>query len=203
MKLPLTLGLLTAFGLGRAFAQLPDNLVAEAIPPAPAALAADVGRYLEFRTATFNNWHPQRREMLITTRFANATQLHRVKTPGGAREQITFLPEPVAGGTFDPRAGAFVVFSQDTGGGEFFQLYRLDFADGRITRLTDGQSRNVGAVWSKSGEQLAYTSTRRNGKDTDIYVLNPRDPQSDRLLVPVTGGGWSVLDWSWDDSKLE
>lgn len=202
MKLPLTLGLLTAFGLGRAFAQLPDNLVAEAIPPAPAALAADVGRYLEFRTATFNNWHPQRREMLITTRFANATQLHRVKTPGGARAQITFLPEPVAGGTFDPRAGAFVVFSQDTGGGEFFQLYRLDFADGRITRLTDGQSRNVGAVWSKSGEQLAYTSTRRNGKDTDIYVLNPRDPQSDRLLVPVTGGGWSVLDWSWDDSKL-
>jgi dipeptidyl aminopeptidase/acylaminoacyl peptidase len=183
-------------------AQTPDNLVVEGIPPFNAGLKRDAGRYLEFRAAAFADWHPRRSEMLIVTRFADSAQLHAVKMPGGARRQITFLPEPVAGGSFDPRAGEFVVFLQDSGGGEFFQLYRFDFADGRVTPLTDGKSRNTGPRWSNGGLFLAYTSTRRNGRDTDIYVMNPRHPGSDHLLAQVQGGGWSVMDWSPDDSKL-
>ncbi len=182
--------------------QVPDNLTVEGIPPIPGELKSELGRYLEFRTAAFNDWQPQRREMLITTRFADATQLHVVTMPGGARRQLTFLGEPVGGGSFDPQAGAFVVFSQDTGGGEFFQLYRQDFADGRVTLLTDGKSRNVGGRWSNDGRWLAYTSTRRNGRDTDLYIIDPRRPETDRLVAQVQGGGWSVLDWSPEDAKL-
>src|SRR6266576_720264 len=114
---------LTVFGWAIGFAQLPDNLVVEGVPPVPPELKSNVGRYLEFRAAGFNDWHPLKREMIITTRFADAAQLHLVKMPGGARRQLTFLPEPVAYGMFDPKEGAFVVFSQDTGGGEFYQLY--------------------------------------------------------------------------------
>jgi len=68
--------------------------------------------------------------------------------------------------------------------------------------LTDGKSRNTGARWAKSGRRLAYTSTRRNGRDNDIYVLDPADPKTDRLLVEVNGGGWSVQDWAPDESRL-
>lgn len=185
-----------------AAAQVPDNLVVKGVPPLSPELKADVGRYLEFRSASFNDWHPGRREMLITTRFADSTQLHLVRTPGGARRQLTFLAEPVASGLFDPLKGEFVVFLQDAGGGEFFQLYRFDFATGRVTLLTDGKSRNLDPTWSTGGHWLAYTSTRRNGRDTDIYVLNPREPGSDRRLAQVGGGGWSVEGWSWDDTQL-
>lgn len=185
-----------------AFAQVPENLVTENIPPFTPELRADVGRYLEFRGAAFSSWHPQRREMLVVTRFADTPQLHLVKTPGGARRQLTFLPEPVAGGSFRPRTGGCIVFAQDAGGGEFFQLYRYDLADGKITRLTDGKSRNTGAHWSHSGKQLAYTSTRRNGKDNDIYAMDPANPASDRLLLQVNSGGWAVADWSEDETKL-
>lgn len=227
MKLRIAFVALALLGAGRSPAQVPDSLVLDGVPALPPVLRADAGRYLEFRAAAFQDWHPQRREMLITTRFADANQLHLVQSPGGARRQITFLPEPVGGASYDPQRGAFIVFSQDTGGGEFYQLYRHDFADGRVTLLTDGQSRNTGPRWSKSGQWLAYTSTRRNGRDTDIYVMNPRQPafvaaarqsavQSplsrdgatvsttapDRLLVELQGGGWSVLDWSPDDTKL-
>ena len=194
--------LLAALGLSPALAQLPDNLVAEGVPPIPPELKNDVGRYLELRSASFSDWHPKRREMVIATRFADANQLHLVKTPGGARRQLTFLAEPVTGGLFDPQAGDFIVFGQDTGGGEFYQLYRQDFADGRVTLLTDGKSRNLGTKWSRAGRWLAYTSTRRTGRDTDLYVMNPRDPKTDRPLAQVNGGGWSILDWSWDDAKL-
>lgn len=184
------------------WAQIPENLVVEDVPPITPQLKADVSRYLEFRAASFNSWHPNKREMLITTRFADSPQLHLVKMPGGARRQLTFLPEPVAGGRFQPKAGRFIVFLQDTGGGEFYQLYRYDLEDGKITLLTDGKSRNTGARWAKSGNWLAYTSTRRNGKDTDIYLMNPAAGGTSRLFMEVEGGGWRIEDWSPDESKL-
>ncbi len=185
-----------------ATAQVPDNLVVEGVPAAPKALKAEAGRYLEFRSASVTSWHPTRRELLIATRFADATQLHEVKTPGGARRQLTFTPEPVGGGSWQPKHGGYIVFAQDTGGGEFFQYYRLDPGTGKITLLTDGKSRNGSGRFSRDGRQLAYTSTRRNGRDTDVYVMNPAEPTSDRRLCELSGGGWSVTDWSEDASQL-
>jgi len=185
-----------------AFAQIPDNLVVDGIPEIPADLKADAGRYLEFRSAVFNSWHPEKREMLITTRFADATQLHHVKMPGGDRRQLTFLPEPVAGGSFRPKSGEFIVFSQDIGGGEFYQLYRYEPDSGKVTLITDGKSRNTGAHWAESGTWIAYTSTKRNGKDNDIYIMDPAKPESNRLVLQVEGGGWSVQDWSPDEKTL-
>lgn len=183
-------------------AQVPDNLVVEGVPPIPAELKKEVGRYLEFRAAAFNSWHPVRREMLITTRFADSAQLHLVKMPGGARRQLTFFADPVAGGSFRPKTGDFILFSQDTGGGEFYQLYRYDLEDGQVSMLTDGKSRNTGARWAESGQRLAYTSTRRNGKDNDIYLMDPARPGSDRLFLEVAGGGWGIADWSPDETKM-
>lgn len=185
-----------------AAAQVPENMVTDGVPPVPAELRAEVGRYLEFRTASFQSWHPTRREMLITTRFADAAQLHWVGHPGGARRQLTFLPEPVAGGSVQPRQGECIVFAQDTGGGEFYQLYRFDPGSGQRTLLTDGKSRNTGVVWARSGRQLAFTSTRRNGRDNDIWVMDPARPGSARLALEVSGGGWQVADWSHDEQRL-
>lgn len=176
------------------FAQIPDNLVVEGIPPIPVALKQDASRYLEFRTAVFTAWHPVRREMLIGTRFAETLQLHAVTQPGGARRQLTFSSEPVAGGQFEPRQGRFIVFSQDVGGGEFYQLHRLDLADGRTTLLTDGRSRNGNARFSGDGRWLFHNSTRRNGRDTDVWRMDPTRPDSAELMLQVSGGGWAVLD---------
>lgn len=182
--------------------QTPDNLVVEGVSPFTKELKADAGRYLEFRSAAFNGWHPTKRELLITTRFADAMQLHEVKQPGGARRQITFTAEPVSGGGWQPKQGRYIVFAQDAGGGEFYQYYRLDPNTERITLLTDGKSRNGSAKFSRSGEWLAYTSTRRNGRDNDVYVMNPAEASSSWMICALTGGGWGVTDWSEDESKL-
>lgn len=183
-----------------------DNLVTEGIPPVPAALAESVGRYTEFRGASLASWHPRRREMLINTRFADTPQVHRVKMPGGARTQLTFFKEPARGGLLRPGGGAgggeSFVFSKDVGGNEFFQLYRYDLASGDVTLLTDGKSRNTGPEWSHDGKLLAYGSTRRTGKDVDLYVTDPANPRSDRLVAELQGGGWGVLDWSPDGKQL-
>jgi dipeptidyl aminopeptidase/acylaminoacyl peptidase len=185
------------------FIPVPDRLVAESVPPLPASLVGQVRRYTESRSAQLYGWHPLRREMVIGTRFGNTAQLHRVTSPGGARTQLTFFDEPAGAASYEPVRGEFVVFSRDEGGDEFSQLFRLDLANGVVTRLTDGgRSQNGGVRWSPTGRLIAYGSTRRNGADRDIWVVDPRDPTSSRLVTEVKGGGWSVADWSPDGSRL-
>src|SRR5271156_5443855 len=183
-----------------------ENLVVEGIPPVPAAVAEQADRYTNFRAATFASWNPARREMLISTRFADTFQIHEVKSPGAARTQLTFYKDDVRTAHYPPKGdGGFFIFSKDIGGGEFYQLYRYDHVNGAITLLTDGKSRNVDEHWSSSGKYLAYSSTRRTGNDTDIWLSEPArpdDPKTNRLLAQVTGGGWAVADWSPDDSQL-
>jgi len=182
--------------------QAPENLVSDGVPTIPAALAETAGRYGNYRTALLRDWNPDKRQMLIATRFGDTAQLHLVTMPGGARTQLTFFADSVAGGRFHPHGGDYIVFMKDTGGGEWYQLYRYDIATRAVTLLTDGKSRNLLGVWSTGGDQLAYMSTRRTGKDTDLWVMNPADPNSDRLLVKLEGGGLEPLDWSPDDKKI-
>src|SRR6202158_4573306 len=179
-----------------------ENLVVEGVPAIPTSLVETAGRYGSFRNATLTDWNPARREMLIATRFADTQQLHLVKAPGGERQQLTFFADAVTNGRFHPNGGDYIVFSKDVGGGEWYQLYRYDVASGDVTLLTDGKSRNLPGPWSSGGNQIAYMSTRRTGKDTDLWVMNPADPKSDHLLTKLVGGGWSPEDWSPDDSKI-
>src|SRR5216684_6863942 len=179
-----------------------DNLVVDGVPKIPASIAETAGRYASYRSANLADWHPTKREMLIATRFAETPQLHLVKMPGGQRQQLTFFADSVGGGRFHPNGGNYILFAKDIGGGEWYQLYRYDVATGDVTLLTDGKSRNLPGSWSSSGNQITFMSTRRTGKDTDLWVMNPSDPKSDHLLTQLAGGGWQPLDWSPDDKKI-
>jgi dipeptidyl aminopeptidase/acylaminoacyl peptidase len=179
-----------------------DNLVIDGIAPIPAELIDQVGRYTESRAANVQDWHPDKAEMLITTRFGDTNQVHRVAAPGAARTQLTFFPDRVESAAFEPLKGDYFILTKGVGGNEFNQNYRNDFGTGDLTLLTDGKSRNSEPVWSNKGDRIGYTSTRRNGADTDIYVQSPVDPKTDRTLAEVKGGGWQIVDWSPDDKQL-
>jgi dipeptidyl aminopeptidase/acylaminoacyl peptidase len=179
-----------------------ENLVLEGVPKIPTSLAETVERYSNFRSANLASWHPASREMLIATRFADVSEIHRVQMPGGARSQLTFYPDAVTNAQYEPTQGNYFVFSKDVGGGEFYQLYRDDLETGEVTLLTDGKSRNTDAVWWEQGGKLAYGSTRRTGKDVDLWVMNPKEPKSDHMVAKLEGGGWGTLDWSPDGRKI-
>ena len=175
-----------------------ENLVVEGIPKIPSSLGETVARYTDFRGATLQSWDPVKREMLVSTRFADTNQIHQVKMPGGARTQLTFYTDRVVAASFPPVKDDFFIFSKDIGGGEFYQLYRYDVASGDVTLLTDGKSRNTGPVWSHAGDRLVYSSTRRTGNDVDLWEVSPADPKTDHMLAQLDGEGWPALDWSRD-----
>lgn len=183
--------------------EVPENLITENIPPIPSSLVEEVKNFTEARSASFVDWHPLKKEMLISTRFGNSSQLHYVKFPGGDRKQITFFEDAVGGASFEPLKGDYFLFSRDIGGNEFAQIYRFDMKTGKSTLLTDGKrSQNGGYNWSNKKDKIAYWSTKRNGKDRDIYIMDPLNPAAEKLVAENVGGGWGISDWSKDDTRL-
>ena len=178
-----------------------ENLVVDGVPPIPAEIAEKAGRYGEYRGATLLD-ADRNGQVLIATRFGDTNQVCLVTEPFGERTQLTFFPDRVEGALFEPTEAKYFVFHKGAGGAEFYQNYRFDLFSGDITLLTDGKSRNSLPTFSYDGKQIAYTSTRRDGTDTDLYVENPLDPRSDRLLSQCQGGGWAVQDWSVDGRQL-
>ena len=181
---------------------IPDRTKVDGVPPIPMSIVDAVAPYGQFRQARFLGWHPTRRRILVSTAFGNVSQVHEVRSPGGARTQLTFFRDGVTGGASYEPGGRYVVFRKDTsGGGEAMQLFRYDLDSGRITLLTDAKSRHGVPVWSHRKGLIAYSSTRRNGKDRDLWVMNPLEEGSERA-VGEFDGSWEMLDWSADDREL-
>jgi dipeptidyl aminopeptidase/acylaminoacyl peptidase len=176
------------------------NRVSENIPPLPPELIERLNRYQNTRGATVAGWT---REgcLLISTRFAETSQVHRVCQPLGMREQLTFYAEPVGAVTPAPAAGNGFVFARDRGGDEFSQLHWYDLGTREVRLLTDGgRTQNTGALFSRDGRQLAFRSTARNGQDTDIWL---RDLATGATRAVVAEGGtWAPLDFSPDGRRL-
>jgi dipeptidyl aminopeptidase/acylaminoacyl peptidase len=137
--------------------------------------------------------------MLVSTTTGTAPQIHLVKQPG-ALGQLTAFAEGMPGvASYNPLGGDWIVYRKDTGAAETHQLWYFR-PDNEPVLLTDGKSRNGIPVWSKSG-RIAFESNRRNGKDRDIYVLDPKDPSTSRMLMQVTGS-WFAAAWAPDDRTI-
>jgi dipeptidyl aminopeptidase/acylaminoacyl peptidase len=183
---------------------VPPTITLDGVPAIPASVAERFAPYGEFRFAEFLGWHPIRREILIATSFGPRRHIHLVEGPGRARTQLTFGAPITGGASFESRRGDYFVFGRDpSGGSERPQIYRFDVATRAITLVTDGKSRNGGnaVVWSRTSGLVAFDSNRRTGTDRDIWVVDPRDPATARLVLEGTGN-WIAQDWSPDDREL-
>jgi dipeptidyl aminopeptidase/acylaminoacyl peptidase len=178
------------------------NLVIDGVPELPRENVERAAQYANARGATFVDWAPDGKNVLVRTRFADTHQLHTVAVaaPGADRHQVTFFPDAVAGGSYDrARPGGFY-FRMDSGGNEFYQFYWFDLKTGKHTLLTDGKSRNTGMLMANAGGRFAFSSNMRDGADDDLYVYDGKTGQT-RLVKEVTGT-WAALDWSPDDKRL-
>ncbi len=178
------------------------NRVTENVPEIPAELVERLARYQNTRGANVDGWTAEGC-LLVSTRFAETAQVHRVCEPMGMREQLTFYPEPVAGVVPAPKNAwrRGFVFGKDRGGDEFSQLYWFDDQTRSITLLTDGKrSQNGGTVLNHDGSLMAWSSTARNGTDRDIWIRDTKTGKTRVLLQE--GGNWGASDFSPDGRTL-
>lgn len=208
MKTKFTLYLLLSIlflSLTQTFSQVErkevGNLVMENIPEIPQQLKDRIFQYQNTRSASLQDWLHDG-GILISTRFGETAQFHKVQKPGAYREQITFFNEPVGGATLCPdKSQNIFLFTKDVGGGEFYQIFSYDLDKASYKMLTDGKSSNGGAKWNNKGDKFAFFSTKRNGADWDIYVADINNPENAEIVLSE-GGAWGAGDWSPDDKSL-
>jgi dipeptidyl aminopeptidase/acylaminoacyl peptidase len=154
------------------------------VPAIPEDVRQAVQRFQNYREATFEDWLPDG-SMLIGTRFGATRQIHRVAAPGADRTQLTFFNEPVAGATTIPGTSRYL-FSRDTGGDEWFQLFTAGLT-GDATPLTEPGTRNQSPVFSKDGRLLLWSRAVKGSSDYAILAADPSNPASRRLVYQGKG----------------
>jgi len=174
------------------------SLILKDVPEVPDSVLERLGQYQNTRSASLGGWVGD--SLIIATRFGGTTQLHRVREPMGAREQITFFGEPVSQAYISPINETGFIYARDTGGSEFYQLFWFDWATGEHRLLTDGSSRYGGVLWSSAGDRFAYYTTERNGRSRDIHIQDLDGSVS--VVLEEDEGAWFAEDFSPADDRL-
>jgi dipeptidyl aminopeptidase/acylaminoacyl peptidase len=180
---------------------LPPRLEAQGIPPVPLSLVRQVRRYLGAYGMPLAGWHPEKRELWLKA-FGSTAWVSRLEAPGATPKiWIHLLADGVYDFYFQPQLKQ-LLYNRDVNGDEAFQLYRYDLATKVSTPLSTGKSRNTEFVWSRAGEQVAFSFAPAQGIGVSLALVNPFDPESQRVLVASTGHYLKAYDWSPDDKYL-
>lgn len=175
------------------------TLVLEGVPDASPALKERLQRYENVRGHGFQDWTGEG-GILVSTRFADVSQIHEVRFPLGARHQLTFYTDTVGAADVSPEGGAFL-FGKDRGGDEYYQSYRFDLSTGEVTQFSEPGSRNGSAMWSDDGALVAWAQTAAGDPNNDIMLADPVHPETRRKLLEGEGAIGPV-DWSADGKTL-
>lgn len=179
-----------------------DDLIADSIPKVPASVATAALKYQNSFSDSFLGWGLKRTEMFVVRKRPEAWFVGAVESPGSMPRFLAFVPGNCYGTSLHPQGKSLIFRVDDTSGAELTQLYHYDIETRTSALLTDGVSRNLYPIWSNSGEWLIYSSSRRTGKDLDIYTVKPSDPKITRIVAQLNGEDWAVFDWSPDDRKV-
>ena len=181
----------------------PRFVVLEGAPKIPASISERLEHYEGPPADSLVGWDPVKVEPIIVRQPTNALgALYSVESAGGSVHPIRRLPNDAYDICLNVRRG-YLVFRVDvSNGAERTQLYRSDLSNSSLVLLTDGKSKNSYPLFSNSGDRLMYSSTRRNGKHMDVYLVDPLDPKSDHMVGQFDGEDWAVVDWSPDDQRV-
>lgn len=160
----------------------------------------EFSRYLKVRGAWGASWSPDGRRVSFLTDITGVSQVWEVPAGGGWPDPLTFYEERISGADFSPVENR-VLFGIDVGGNERTQLYLL--GSGEERDLTgDPEAIHYTGGFSPDGGRIAYTATRRNGTDFDVYVQKLDELDGEPEVVWEVGGYHTVADWAPDGMSL-
>jgi dipeptidyl aminopeptidase/acylaminoacyl peptidase len=180
----------------------PPTIVAEGVQRVGwGPLFESVRQRLDTRASSrLLGWMPDGSGMLsVHQRWLFDARLHSLSAPGARPRFLPAVPRNASVHT-DP-GRPYVVLGIDRNGDEQYALYRWDLGRSRREPLTPADERAAFGAFEPDGHRIAYVSTRRNGRDADVYTMDPRDPSTDHLVLQREGL-WRVAAWSPNDDRL-
>ena len=158
-------------------------------------MAYEFARYLKVRGAWGASWSPDGLRVSFLTEITGVPQVWEVASEAQGPswpEQLTFYEERISGALYSPTENR-LLFGMDVGGNERSQLFLLQ--DGQVRDLTNAPDAiHYPGGFSPDGKRIAYTATRRNGTDFDIFVQEL--PEGEPETVWEVSGYYTVADWA-------
>jgi len=168
-------------------------------------MAYEFARYLKIRSAYAPAFSPDGRRLAFLTDVTGVPQVWEVSSGGLSwPEQLTFRDERVSSAHYSPTSD-LLVYGSDIGGNERTQLFLLSGSgEAREERDLTGAPEAIHYFGdfspANAGPRIAYTATRRNGTDFDVFVQDLPDGEPE--CVWEVSGYHTVACWSPDGSFL-
>ncbi len=168
------------------------------------AACQSIARYLNIRSVVGAQLSADGRTLIHRTSTTGLPQLWRTRLDAehanAHPEQLTF-GNRVQFASYSPR-GDWIAYGTDRGGDERTQFFLLSPDGTRERELTpaDGAFRNFGG-WSPRGDRIAYSSTERDGRNFDIWILDvDREgrPVGEPRMVLEGAGNLNISAWRPD-----
>ena len=147
----------------------PKSVVSSQQPAAPAAPIAEL---YNNRAALDAAWSADGKWVVVSANLSGRYNLWKYSADGGAPTQLTHSDDRQSGLTLSPD-GKWVVYQQDHGGDEMYDLYAVPLAGGEPVNLTNtpGVS-ETGARFSADGKTLAFAAKPKASPITNVAVMD-------------------------------
>jgi dipeptidyl aminopeptidase/acylaminoacyl peptidase len=148
-------------------------------------------------------WSPDGREVSFRTNLTGRDNLWKVNASGGWPIQLAQSDDRQHGATWSPD-GRWIVYQQDQGGNELWDLYAVPSAGGDVINLTSTPDvREESPHWSPDGRHLAVEYKPQASTVYDIAVMDWPSHQVRKLTNEATKDhSWEMVAWSPDGKRI-
>ncbi len=144
-------------------------------------------------------WSPDGKQIVFTTNLTGRFNLWKISVRGGFPIQLA-ASDDRQGSAVWSRDGKTIVFSEDRGGGEYYDLFAIPSDGGPIANLTNTPDVSENdPIFSPDGTQLALTIKARTSATPNIAILDWKTKAVRNLTNEKTDDhSWSSAVWSKD-----
>lgn len=183
-----------------------DGVLQDGVPPIGAQVGAGLQQYSSASEARLLDWTSDG-ALLVAVHEAGQDQMRRVTgAPPQAESQSLGAPggmlRAAAAQSFHNEWVAYLGDESGSDGAEGAALSLRALSDGDTKSLLPAQAHPGTPVWAHDGRRLAFSATLRDGKSTDLYVLDTADSAGPRLVASGNSDTRQVLAWTSADRTL-
>ena len=169
----------------------------------PAAGPVPISQLYYTRNTFAPAWSPDGSEVVFTTNMTGRYNLWKVSTSGGWPIQLLQSEDRQSGAVWSPDK-KWIVFEQDFGGGELYDLFAVSSNGGEVINITNTpEASESNPHWSPDGSMLAMSYRPKTSSTTDIALLDWKTKKVRKLTDEQTKNReWYTSIWSADGRTI-
>jgi len=168
-----------------------------------AAGAVPISELYYTRSVAGPAWSPDGRQVVFTTNLTGRMNLWKVAASGGWPIQLAESDDRQFDAVWSPD-GKWIVYEQDAGGGEIFDLYAVASDGGDAVNITNTPDvSETNPRWSPDGTTIAIAARGKDSSNYDIELLDWKSRQVRKLTNEQTKNReWGEQVWSPDGKTI-